>query len=326
MSFHFLMLPSDRLLIPTYPKISYISRSTGTYGIPYVLDPLVLYYNQTLLNQAGIATAPESWEAVTGLAPALTHANSGTVTQSAIDFGTYGNIENARAIISLLFLQAGTTITQASTNSIRSTLAASQSNTLTGVAPVAAALNFFTQFADPSRTVYTWNGSFPSARQAFIGGSLAFYVGFASEQPQLAAANPNLSFNMSPIPQPQTSATKIDYGLAYAFAIPKASQNPSGALMVARALTSPTYLALGAQGLSMAPANRTILTPLAGDIYSPVYYPAALISLGWLSPSPATTDSIFGAMITSITSGAHTASDAISSADQALNASLPSSQ
>ena len=317
----------ERTFVDTYlPEDQLYLASTGTYGIPYVLDPLVLYYNQTLLNQAGIATPPASWEAMTGMAPVLTHGTPAGLSQGAIAFGTYGNIENARAIISLLFLQAGSTITQASQTGIRSTLQQSQSATLTGVSPVAAALNFYTQFSDPSRTVYSWNASFGSARQAFLSGNLAFYVGFASEEPQLKAANPNLSFDMAPIPQPQTSPTKIDYGLAYAFVIPKASRNPGGALLVANALNDVKFLPIAAEGLSMAPANRTILTPSASDLYSPVYYPLALIATGWLSPAPQTTDTIFGAMITSITSGAHTAGDAIGLADQALDAALPSSQ
>ena len=313
----------QRTFIDTYlPEDQLYLTSTGTYGIPFVLDPLVLYYNQTLLSQAGIATPPSSWEAVTGLAPALTHSNSTGLTQSAIAFGTYGNIENARAILSLLFLQAGSTITQASTVSVRSVLSESQNGTLTGVSPVAAALNFYTQFADPSRTVYSWNGSISSAQQAFLANTLALYVGYASEEPEIKAANPNLSYDMASIPQPQTSPVKIDYGLAYAFALPKASRNPAGAIMVAQAMTSPSYLLPVAQSLSMAPANRTILTPSANDLYSPVYYPEALWSSGWLSPPPAITDSIFGAMINTIASGQSTATNAVNTTDQALDAAL----
>lgn len=315
---------SQRTFIDTYlPEDQLYLTSTGTYGIPYVLDPLVLYYNKTLLNQAGVALPPASWEAVTGLAPALTHTTPTGITQSTIAFGTYTNIENARAILSLLFLQAGSSITQLSNVGVRSTLGADANTSITGVSPVAAALNFYTQFADPSRTVYSWNPSFASARQQFLAGSLAFYIGFASEQPELAAANPNISFDMAPIPQPQTSATKVDYGLAYAFAIPKASRNATGAFLTAQALSSPTYLSAAAQALSMAPADRSILTPSASDSFAPIYYPEALVASGWLSPAPATTDSIFSAMITSVTSGQYQATAAVSAADQALDASLP---
>jgi ABC-type glycerol-3-phosphate transport system substrate-binding protein len=317
----------QRTFVQTYlPEDQLYLTSTGTYGIPYVLDPLVLYYNQTLLSQAGVAVAPSSWEAVTGLAPTLTHLSNHIPVQSAVALGTYANIQNARAILSTLFFQAGSTITSTSETGVGSTLAQAQASATTGVSSIAAALNFYTQFADPSRTVYSWNASFSSDYQQFLAGDLALYLGFASEQPLISAANPNLSYQMAPLPQLQTSSVKSDYGLAYAFAIPKASQNATGALSVAEELANPSYLPIAAQGLSMAPANRTLLTPSASDLYAPVYYPAALISSGWLSPAPATTDQLFSAMITSVSSGASTASAAVNAVDAALDAALPTSQ
>jgi multiple sugar transport system substrate-binding protein len=318
---------SQRTFLNTYlPEDQLYLTSTGTYGIPFVVDPLVLYYNQSILSQSGIAVPPTSWEAVTGLTPSLTRQSATAgISLSAIALGTYANIENARAILSLLFLQAGSAITPSSILVFLAVRAHGASTSSTGVSPAAAALSFYTQFSDPSRTVYTWNASIPSAQQAFLGGNLAFYVGFASEEPFLKASNPNLSFDMVPIPQPQTAATKADYGLAYAFAIPKASKNPAGAYMTAVALTAPVELPAAAESLSMAPANRTLLaSPSASDAYAPVYYPEALISSGWLSPGPSTTDTIFSAMITSVTSGQLQARDAITAADQALDTVLPS--
>lgn len=315
----------ERTFVNTYlPEDSLYLTSSGSYAIPYLLDPLVLYYNQNLLASNGIATPPTTWEAVTGLAPALSKVNTGeSILQSAIAFGTYTNIEDARAILSLLFLQAGNTITSNSSLGIRSTLAVG-ATTLDGTPPAISALNFYTQFADPSRTVYSWNSAISSAQQAFLTGKLAFYVGYASEEPFIKAANPNLNFDMAPIPQPQTATNSVDYGLAYAFAIPKASQNPKGAYAVATALTSGNYLPIAANAASMAPANRYLLTPPASDLYAPVYYPEALVAQGWLSPAPSVTDGIFSSMISSITSGQLQAPDALTKADEALDAALTS--
>jgi hypothetical protein len=128
---------------------------------------------------------------------------------------------------------------------------------------------------------------------------------------------------MAPIPQPQTAAVKADYGLAYAFAVPKAARNASGAFYAAQKLSDPTYLASAAEALSLAPANRTILTPSPSDTSEAVYFPAALIASGWLSPSPTNIDAVFSAMITSIASGHFNAADAVNAADAALNAVLP---
>ena len=319
----FASLPQRTFLDNYLPEFSLYLNATGTYGIPYVLDPLVLYYNQNELGAANVAVAPTTWEAITGLAPTLTKVNADqSISQSTIDFGEYTNVDNARGILSLLFLQSGAPITASSANGIRSTLASTDQNT-NGTSPATSALNFYTQFSNPAKTVYSWNASMGDARNVFIAGNLALYVGYASEEPLLKAANPNLNFDMAQIPQPQTAAHAADYGLAYAFAIPKASKNPTGAFEAAMALTGNTILPTAAQALGMAPSLRSDLVASPSDAYAPVYYPEALISEGWLSPLPLTTDGIFSAMITNITSGRYQARDAINMADQAITAALP---
>src|SRR6185437_6254818 len=85
--------------------------STGTYAIPLAVDPLVLYYNRAILSSSGVASTPATWEAVTGLAPLITKQSGGqAISRSTIAFGSYANVTNARAILSLLFLQAGASI------------------------------------------------------------------------------------------------------------------------------------------------------------------------------------------------------------------------
>lgn len=292
----------------------------GTYGIPFTVDPLVLYYNRSLLASAGIATPPTSWEAITGLASELTVSGGGTVARSVIPFGAYENVEDARALVSLLLLQAGNPITSVGSAGVQARL--TDSGSVSGAVTAAqSALSFYTQFADPIKTVYTWNRALPSARQSFLAGTLVFYPGFASELPMLKAANPNLDFDMAAIPQPQTSSQKVTFGKAYAFAVPKASKNADGALSVGFALASASLAPTASESLFMAPATRTSLTP-SGDRYTPVYYPQALIAKAWLSPSPAVTDSIFSTMITSINSGRQGVGQALDAANQAINASF----
>lgn len=312
---------SERDYIDTYLPITELFLSTdGTYGIPYVVDPVVLYYNRTLLSQGGAASVPATWEAVTGFAEQLTRRNGGAIAQAIVPFGVYENVENARAIVSLLLLQAGNPITSVTQGNLHPTL--SSGTGTYGATPTQSAVSFYTQFADPAKTVYTWNRSFPSARQAFLSGDLMFYIGFASELPQLRASNPNLDLDMAPIPQPQTANIRATFGRAYAFAIPRASKNPSGALLTAQSLADATRQGAAATAMSMAPAMRSLLTPSATDRYQPIYFREALIANGWLSPSPIATDQIFSTMIGSITSGRMSIAQALQAAEQAIEATL----
>ncbi len=291
----------------------------GTYGIPFAVDPLVLYYNRSILTQAGVAAPPTSWEAVTSLSERISQSSAGALAQSTVPFGVYDNVENARAIVSLLLLQAGNPISTVGSNGVRGALADANDG---GSVPAQSALAFYTQFADPVKTVYSWNRDVTSARQAFLAGTLAFYPGFASELPSLKSANPNLDFDMAPIPQPQTGSQKLTYAKAYAFAIPRTSANADGAVASALALANPSLAGGISEALFMAPATRASLTPSSADRYAPVYFPQALIARGWLSPSPADTDRVFSTMISNITSGRAQLGPALGTANQALNASF----
>lgn len=312
---------SQREYLDAYvPLTELYLTNEGTYGIPTAVDPLVMYYNRSLLAQAGIPQPPATWEAVTGMGDRLTQRTGGTITRSLIAFGEYENILNARAILSLLFLQAGTPLTTPRGESFESVLA--RGSGTSGGNASESAVSFYTQFADPAKTAYSWNRAMPEARQAFLAGDLALYFGYASEAGTIRAGNPNLDFDMAPVPQPQSAIARTTYGRAYAFAITKISQNQAGALAAALGLANPTYAYTGAQQLGMAPAARSALRPAANDRFQPVFYPEVLIARGWLSPSPEATDAAFGAMIRDITTGRRSVNQALVTADQALNAAL----
>jgi ABC-type glycerol-3-phosphate transport system substrate-binding protein len=305
------------------PSAQVYMTGTGVYGFPIAIDPLMLYYNKSSLASIGVAQPPTTWEAVTGLAQNLTRKTpEGIVTKSLVPFGEYGNVSNARAIISVLLLQSGTKITEQQATQLRSTLGNVDVQGASGVSPSEAAISFYAQFANPSKTVYTWNRALPEARQSFLAGDLALYPGFASEVTVLKQGNPNLEFDMAPIPQADLSGARVTYAHVYALAITKQSHNTNGAFSAAYMMASAQFAPVLDKALGMAPALRAALTPSSDDLYAPVYYPEALAAKVWLSPAPSVVDTIFGTMIGNIASGRSSAHDALFQADQALDAAL----
>ena len=312
---------SQRDFLDTFvPVTELYLTDKGTYGIPILVDPLVMYYNRTLFASAGVPQPPATWEAVLGLSDRITVRSGGQITRSLLSFGEYDNVQNARGILSLLLLQAGTSVTELSNGKLRAAL--NQGPEVSGTSGSISALSFYTQFSDPAKTVYSWNRALPNARQAFLAGDLTLYFGYASELPVIRAGNPNLDFDMAPVPQPSRSTSRTTYGLGYAFAIPKTSKNPNGSYAAAIALAERNAQLAMANTLSMVPAARAALIPSNEDRFQPVYFPEALVAKGWLSPSPATTDSIFGAMIGNITSGRMDVGQALTTANQALDSAL----
>lgn len=293
----------------------------GYYGVPFLVDPLVLFSNRSILSSSGIARPPATWEALTGLVPNIaTLTPSRQVTRGLIALGTYNNVHDARGILSALFLQQGVPVSSYAANG--SIVADLGVNNTVGATLGPAVLNFYTQFADPSKVSYTWNGSLPDSQQAFLSGDLALYLGYASEAQYLRAANPNLNFSVSTLPQPATAQLKSSYGLIYAFMAPRGAKNPAGAYQAAVLLTNPAEQVAAATITGAAPATLTQLAGAPADPIAEVAYAEALYVRGWLSPMPTNTDMVFSSMIGNVISGRSNSQTALVSAEQSLNSLL----
>jgi ABC-type glycerol-3-phosphate transport system substrate-binding protein len=294
---------------------------TGYYGVPFLVDPLVLFYNHAILSSDGIARPPSTWEALTGLVPNVAILTSSRqITRGLVALGTYDNVDNARGILSSLFLQTGVPLSSYSPNG--GLVADLGETSSSGVPPGHAVLDFYTQFADPSKISYTWNVSLTDSEQMFLTGDLALYLGYASRARFLTAANPNLDFGVAPLPQPATAAVKTVYGLVYAFMIPHGAKNASGAYQIAALLTNPAEQATAAADTGLAPATLSLLATAPASPAAAVAYAEALYAKGWLSPAPATTDSVFSSMIGSVISGRSSLDTALVSAEQSLSSLL----
>jgi ABC-type glycerol-3-phosphate transport system substrate-binding protein len=294
----------------------------GYYGVPFVVDPLVLFSNHAILSSDGVAKPPSTWEALTGLVPTVASLTSTKqITRGLIALGTYDNVHNARAILSSLYLQTSVPVSAYGGGNLLSAnlhAAPSDPSSFAGHAVLA----FYTQFADPSKVSYTWNASLPDSQQAFISGDLALYPGFASEARYLQAANPNLDFTVSTLPQPATASAKSTYGLLYSFMLPRGGKNASGAYAAAALFSTSAMQAIAAPALGLAPASVNALGTLPSDQTASVAYAEALYSQGWLSPLPSLTDSVFSSMINGVISGRLTIDTALTSGENALSAEL----
>ena len=293
----------------------------GYYGVPFLIDPLVLFTNRTILASDGIAKPPETWEALTGLVPTVAQLSSSQkIIRGLIALGTYDNVNNAGAILSALFQQTGVPISTVSGNGVRNAdLGVSSGG---GVPPGQAVLRFYTQFADSSKVSYTWNPSLPNSQAAFLAGDLALYIGFASEAGFLHQANPNLDFDVAPLPQPATATTKSTYGRVYAFAIPRGAANSAGGYQAAVLLSNAAEQSTAAAMTGLAPASLNVLGTSPTNPFAAVAYKSALYAQGWLSPSPADTDRVFSGMITDVNSGRLTLDSALAYAERTLSALL----
>lgn len=278
----------------------------GIEALPFVVDPMVMYWNRTLLTNAGIPNPPTLWSQLYNLDGVIAKINkvdvNHNILKTGVALGTYTNISHAKDIISLLMFQAGNPIVSIDTNgSIRSVLATA--NVVDAQSSANAAISFYTQFADPSKKVYSWNSSLPLSRDAFTAGDLALYFGYASELNNLYARNPNLNFDVAPMPQSQTSAANITYGKVYGLAILKNASSVVGAARATMLLSSSEVQNIWSEVSGYTPVTRDLLAQKPESPFMSIFYTASLQSRGWLDPNRSATDIIFRDMVGSILSG-----------------------
>lgn len=290
---------------------------SGVSALPVVVDPLVLYWNKDALAKAGFAQPPKYWDEVFNMAEKMGVKDaSGNITASAIALGESANIPNAKSIVSMLVMQAGGSITTVDARG-SITGALSKNSSSASERPAVSALRFYTSFANPTESVYSWNRSLPNARDAFAQGTVALYVGYASEMPTIAALNPNLKFDVAPVPQIRNTARNVTFGNVYALAIPRTAPNSSDAFTIASLFSGAKMAGALSVALSIPPVRRDLLSQTPDGAMS-VFYGAALIAQGWHDPNAAKSDVIFKTMIAGVTSGSARLTEAVDKAAQAI--------
>ena len=273
----------------------------GVYALPLLIDPLVLYFNRDMLSSVGRASPMGYWDEIYASAADLSKKDvAGNLISSVMALGESRNIPHAKDFLSLLMLQAGTPIVALVGEDLRAQV--SESFNLP-VVPGEAALEFYTQFSNPTKNFYSWNRSLIDAQTHFTSGDSAYYLGFASEYRVLKNKSPNLNFGVAPVPQSRVSNRVITFGNLRGVAISRGSRNPAVALEAAKKLTSQDPSGLLSQALLLPPTRRDLLTRRPTDAVLSVFYDAALQSRAWLDPSERETDAIFREAIESVTSG-----------------------
>jgi len=287
---------------------------TGVVALPIAADPLVLYWNKDILATAAYSQPPQYWEQLLDMVPQLTQRDdAGTIQRSAVAFGEYVNVENAKDILSALIMQAGGSLTAYdSTNRLGSAM--SKSGIVASEPAAVTALRFYTQFADPSKSYYSWNRSLANSQQAFAQGNLALYIGYASELSQIQSENPNLNFAVARLPQIKNAPHTVDVARVYGLAVSHTSHNIAGAQNVVATLVSAVNSAAYATAFNLSSARRDVLSQTSTGNQS-LFNAATISSYSWTDPNSAATATLFQAMIEDTTSGTILVGDAVGRAD-----------
>ncbi len=180
------------------------------YGVPLTADSLALYYNKDLLNAAGIARPPVTWEELLDNLHKLNRVDQfGNLTQSAVALGTAYNINRSTDVLTVLMLQMGSDIGRRGQKRVE--FADDNSR---------RALEFYTQFANISSSFYSWNPRLHYSIDSFYEGTLGMMLNYSWHYSTIKQKNAKLNFAVAPLPQFAGTAP-VNFANYWGFAVAK---------------------------------------------------------------------------------------------------------
>ena len=160
------------------------------YGIPLMIDGMMLVYNKEILKQAGFLKPPTLWvggdQDVVSTARKLTvRTTDSSIITSGMAIGTATNVEHFAELFSILLILNG-----------------GDFNELTSPASVEA-LELYRSFAEDGY----WDSTMPNSITAFIQGKTAMIIVPSWQVGNILSQNPTLPIGTAPIPKGLENAT-----------------------------------------------------------------------------------------------------------------------
>lgn len=282
-------------------------RDGFVYSLPTSVDTMALFYNKDLLNAAGVARPPRTWQEFQQSVERLTKISRlGVIQQSGGAIGTAANVNRAPDIAQLLMLQSGIPIIEDNGKiSISGDIGQ-------------RALTFYTDFANKSKRVYTWNLNQDFSIDAFAEGETAMMFNYSYHVATVQAKNPRLNFGIAKMPQISDSSTPLAFANYWPFSVSVSSSSPAAAWQFVRFLTSGQSAAAINQLQKAPPARRDNIPQVVNDPTFGVFAEQSLIATTWPRFDIVATDAIFNSMIDQVVTGATTVQDALRRAEDQL--------
>lgn len=282
-------------------------RGGFVYALPTSVDTLALYYNRDLLSAAGIAKPPATWDEFQRTVERVTKVNRlGIIEQSGAGIGTAANVNRASDILQLLMMQSGLDIINPQTNRV---------DIANEIGERSA--TFYTDFANKSKKVYTWNLQQDYSLDAFSAGKTAMMVNYSYHLPTIQAKNPRLNLAIAPAPQISDSKPQA-FASYWPFAVSTTSRAPKTAWTFVRFLTNgPSSDSINTLQ-KVPPARRDSIANVQRDPLTGVFADQSLIATSWPRVDIISSDAIFNKMIDDVVTGAAPIEDALRRAQDQL--------
>ncbi len=311
----------DNSFVPVVAN-DFVGTDGGIYALPISIDDIALYYNKDILGGAGIATPPKTWAQLQADSKIIAqHDSTGFFTKSGVAMGTTSNINRPEDILYLLMLQNGA-VPYRSDHSAMTLDQSIQTSSGSQFFPASGAIQFYTNFANPSSPYYTWNAKSNYDSDAFSDGQLAFMYGYQYEEGILAGEAPNLNYGVTEVPQPNLTQNPVYFASYWGFGVSKQSKQGADAWNFINSITQ------GASDSAYSTANKLpsprldVIQIQENDPTIGVFDYQALNAKSFWKVNAVQTDTIFSSLIDNVTLQGESIQNALTGAIQQVNNTL----
>jgi len=205
----------------TFAPITYqdLLRGDDVLAVSYGIPTLGLFYNTELFDKAGVKDVPSTWQELLDANSKVVQRSGNNLIQSGIALGT-SKVANSSSILPLLMMQNGAVMTDNPP-----TMATFDKPDSTNYSSSAKALDFYTSFAKPSKSSYSWSDGFGESTQAFMQGRVGMIIDFPYKFLVINSQNPNLKYKMAKLPQVNTGSP-INYSEYWAEGVSTTTKYP----------------------------------------------------------------------------------------------------
>lgn len=283
------------------------------YALPLYVDTLGLFYNRDMFNTAGITRPPKNWDEFNQDVQLLTKFDSkGNIIQAGAAMGTARNINRSTDILAALMIQNGTPMTNPTNSS------ASLTKTVNGKRVGENALEYYTDFANPRKAVYTWNDQQHYSIDAFVEQGVAMMFNYSHQIPIVRGRFERLNFAIAPFPQFSELDAK-NYANYWAVGVSAQSKNQDPAWRFISYLASREGASVYLGATSRPSARRDIIEIQRNDPTLGVFAVQALSAKSWFQIDNNAIDQIFADMIDDVNLGRVIIRNSLRTAESKIN-------
>lgn len=283
------------------------------YGLPLYVDTLALYYNKDIFNAMGITRPPSRWEEFNETVERITTIEGDdTITRAGAAIGTAKNINRSTDILSLLLMQSGVPMADPQSGQV------SFSRLVNGRDVAHIALEYYTDFANPDKRVYTWNNFSFYSIDAFQQGSAAMMFNYAHQIPILRSKASRLNFGVAAMPQLNLDAP-LNYANYWAATVSKFSNAPLESWKFLVYLTSLEGSIPYLNSTKHPTARRDLIDKQKEDLEIGAFVKQVLTAKSWYQVDNLAIERIMAEMIENVNFKRQSVAEALRAAQNQIN-------